>query len=513
MDKSYKDNLKLKEFYEQNISKMTVPEEFKGLLLDILMRRAHEFSLSPVECRQDISSLLNNLKSIKIEKMPDGYEFAAGLYCGNEKEIILSPSAIKKAIKRKDFEEIYEIFTHEVYHALSKDPQGIDRLVSQNKFTKYANTTLLEAIVEKAADRCVYSRGENDKFSPYFHQNRFGYSDITFITDALEASYGVTEQQFLKKAIMGRHHLIDALACVADENYVDTSEFFDGIELNFARLHGILYGEKRNYPMDKKPEIEQSVGSMYRLCEWKLQKRMENFQINSIEHAEFFSQYAKYSHNKLFFVMQNATEDFEMRFGKGIKENIHESTREARYNSLSRISSVSQILENKDQFQDEQETLRMINLAKNGQLTNQDKEYLKMLGIELTVQETFSLDEEFLKRRIFCDFENTVWDNQEIAGNIQQVFANSRKGFSWVNSIKDKISSAFKKLTGKEQLVLSDGNNDANNYPSENSNVFGALSEEELKKFNEGVQELLNKREENSPVRQLTTEDREFENL
>lgn len=513
MDKSYKDNLKLKEFYEQNISKMTVPEEFKGLLLDILMRRAHEFSLSPVECRQDISSLLNNLKSIKIEKMPDGYESAAGLYCGNEKEIILSPSAIKKAIKRNDFEEIYEIFTHEVYHALSKDPQGRDRLVSQNKFTKYANTTLLEAIVEKAADRCVYSRGENDKFSPYFHQNRFGYPDITFITDALEASYGVTEQLFLKKAIMGRHHLIDALACVADENYVDTSEFFDGIELNFARLHGILYGEKRYYPIDKKPEIEQSVGSMYRLCEWKLQKRMENFQINSMEHAEFFSQYAKYSHNKLFFVMQNATEDFEMRFGKGIKENIHESTREAREESLTRISSVSQILENKDQFQDEQETLRMINLAKNGQLTNQDKEYLKMLGIELTVQETFSLDEEFLKRRIFCDFENTVWDNQEIAGNIQQVFANSRKGFSWLNSIKDKISSAFKKLTGKEQLVLSDGNNDANNYPSENSNVFGALSEEELKKFNEGVQELLNKREENSPVRQLTPEDREFENL
>ena len=511
MDKSYKDNLKLKDFYEQNINKMNVPEEFKGLLLDILMRRAYEFSLSPAECRQDIYSLLNNLTSIKVEKMPDGYENAAGVYCGNEKEIRIAPNFLKKAIKEKDFEVIYEVLTHEVYHALSKDPQGRDRLVSQNKFTKYANTTLLEAIVEKAADRCVYSRGENDKFSPYFHQNRFGYSDITFITDALEASYGVTEQQFLKKAIMGRHHLIDALACVADENYVDTSEFFDGIELNFARLHGILYGEKRNYPMDKKPEIEQSVGSMYRLCEWKLQKRMENFQINSMEHAEFFSQYAKYSHNKLFFVMQNAAEDFEMRFGKGIKENIHESTKEARYNSLSRISSVSQILENKDQFQDEQETLRMINLAKNGQLTNQDKEYLKMLGIELTVHETFSLEEDFLKRRILSDFENTVWDNQEVAGNIQQVFANSRKSFSWLDNLKNRISSAFKKLTGKEQLALGDGNNNVNSYQSENSNAFAALSEEELKRFNEGVQELLNKRAENSSVRELTSEDRDLE--
>ena len=511
MDKSYKDNLKLKDFYEQNINKMNVPEEFKGLLLDILMRRAYEFSLSPAECRQDIYSLLNNLTSIKVEKMPDGYENAAGVYCGNEKEIRIAPNFLKKAIKEKDFEVIYEVLTHEVYHALSKDPQGRDRLVSQNKFTKYANTTLLEAIVEKAADRCVYSRGENDKFLPYFHQNKFGYPDITFITDALEASYGVTEQQFLKKAIMGRSHLIDAMASVANENYADTSEFFDGIELNFSRLHGVLYGEKRNYPIDKKPEIEQSIGSMYRLCEWKLQKRMENFQINSIEHAEFFSQYAKYSHNKLFFVMQNATEDFEMRYGKGIKENIHESTRGARYNSLSRISSVSQILENKEKFQDEQETLRMINLAKNGQLTNQDKEYLKMLGIELTVQETFSLEEDFLKRRILSDFENTVWDNQEVAGNIQQVFANSRKSFSWLDNLKNRISSAFKKLTGKEQLALGDGNNNVNSYQSENSNAFAALSEEELKRFNEGVQELLNKRAENSPVRELTSEDRDLE--
>ena len=207
--------------------------------------------------------------------------------------------------------------------------------------------------------------------------------------------------------------------------------------------------------------------------------------------------------------MKNASEESEKRFGKGLYENIYESTAGARSNSVSRISGVSQILENKDKFQDEKETLRMINLAKNGLLTNQDKEYLKLLGIELTVQETFPLNEDFLKGRILTDFENTVWDNQEIAGDIQQVFANSRKSFSWLDNLKNKISSAFKKLTGKEQLALGEGNSNDNNYPKETSNTFGALSEEELKRFNEGVQELLNKRAENSPVRELTSEDRD----
>ena len=327
MEKGYKKNTELRNYYEFNIRKMDVPEEFKSILVDILMRRAYEFDLKGPEIIQDMESLKNNLKSIKIEEMPKSYKWASGLYTPSKKQITLGTKFVKDIIKNNDYETFYEVFTHEVYHALSADERGHDRLASINKFTRHYNSSLLEAIVEKAADRCVYNRGENDTNSPYFHQNKYGYSNITFITDALAAVYGTTERSFLKSAIMGRNSLHQSLAGISGDSIDETAEFLDGVELNYARIHKILYREKYNKSLngiEAKNEVPEALGCIYRLCEWRFQARMEQFEINSIEHAKFFEQYMKYNHNKLYFVMADAADVFNKQLGNDITQKNYE---------------------------------------------------------------------------------------------------------------------------------------------------------------------------------------------
>ena len=174
--------------------------------------------------------------------MPKRYESAAGLYDGMKKTIIINSKVMEDMMKQGDYSTLYEILTHEVFHALSRDERGRDTLASINVHSKKYNSTLLETIVEKAADRCVFSR-KGDKTLPYYHKNEYGYSDITFITDALAATYGLTEGSFLKCAIRGRQNLISMLSSFTGESKKDTRSFLDMVEVHFAKIHKALYGK------------------------------------------------------------------------------------------------------------------------------------------------------------------------------------------------------------------------------------------------------------------------------
>ena len=105
----------------------------------------------------------------------------------------------KEYAEKVDSEKLYQTLTHEVYHVLSCDENGEDRLSNYNIYTKKYNASLLEAIIEKASYRVVCGNNKQDNI--YFNNSASSYRDITFIADAIEAVYGVSEQDFLKNAI------------------------------------------------------------------------------------------------------------------------------------------------------------------------------------------------------------------------------------------------------------------------------------------------------------------------
>ncbi len=73
MEKNYQ-NRNLIGYFEKFVATMKVEEDFKPLLVDILLRRAFEYSLTPQQIQQDMKSLLVSLKSIEIGKMSKGNE-------------------------------------------------------------------------------------------------------------------------------------------------------------------------------------------------------------------------------------------------------------------------------------------------------------------------------------------------------------------------------------------------------------------------------------------------------
>ena len=493
----YRENTKLKEYFEYYIGQMSVDEIYQPLLVDILMRRAYEFNLHPDEIQQDVTSLVNNLNSIKIGKMPEGYESAAGIYASVDKEIVLEEGYIEKFKKDKNYQSLFEVLTHEVYHVLSRDENGFDRLASQNSLTGYYNSTLLEAIVEKSADRTVYSRGKDDPNAPYYHQNSFGYPNITFITDALASSYGMTEKNFLRHSILGRNRLTTVLDKVSGEEPGTAMAFLDGIEVNFAVLHKNFYGrDENNNPI--KPDADEvlnSMEAMYRLCEWKMQARLDNVNFTSIDQAEMAAEFFKYNHNKLFIVMQNAAKGFERTLGNDLVSKFLEGTYDQRNDSLSRISDFATIIKNKDKIRSEDELLRLVNLAKSGTLSEDDVERLEYLGIRLNKpEEIFEVSEEFIEDRIEEDFSKTNWNVKNIEKITQKAFP--RKRFSErfqdaINNMRGKIRNIFdpKPLLGPGEEMPKESEEE--NIPKKPSD-FAALTPEQLKTFNKGATQIIN---------------------
>lgn len=190
MPKNIYENKKLKRYLKKYINTIPVDNIYKPLLVDILMRRADTYELSAEDIRQDVISLLCNLNNIDIDNMPKNYEAAAGLYIPDYNEILIA----EECFKQTPNDLLYQILTHEVYHALSRDEEGRDRLGGYNSITGQYNSSLLEAIVEKASYRAVFGNNRQDNI--YFNNSALGYSDITFIVDALEAVYGVSEKEF-----------------------------------------------------------------------------------------------------------------------------------------------------------------------------------------------------------------------------------------------------------------------------------------------------------------------------
>lgn len=489
MDKQYKDYLI--GYYYRHIEGISMPEQMKPLLVEVLLRRANEFDLSSQDIYQDMISLCNNLKKIEISKMPKGYESAAGVYMGQENTIRIAPKYLRQALNTGDYETLYEIFTHEVYHALCADENGQDRLVSYNKYCNQYNATLREAIVEKAADRCVFSRNPNEKTAPYLHQNKFGYSDITFITDAIEATYGVTEKAFLKHAIMGRDRLVEFLAAVSNEEKEDTYDFLDRIEMNYTRLHGALYGKPAQTGKVLAQTLTDTMSSMYIICEDQMQKRIINQPIEDLKEADRCALDFKYDHNKLVTAMEHGINGFGYRTDtKKLRENVEGRVASFRDATISRICDFSEITRNKENFESKEEAIMLMRWARHGNLWNYDRERLDQAGVKVEFTKMFSIPDSAKDSVERMDF-NRTWDNQYIIYNTYE-FARDQMETSKMKILefKDRLVDGIKNLFTKQKR-LNPPSEHKNYINIQNQSGFGELTPEELERFNIGVQSVL----------------------
>lgn len=498
MQKRYYDNESLMDYFDKWVGKMKVDDVYKPLLIDILLRRAHEYELVPEDIQQDMQSLLDNLENIEIKTLPKNFRSVGGLYNSATKTITLNARTLDQMKGDRYNPKLYEILTHEVYHALSRDEEGHDRLSSINTHSGKYNYSLLEVIVEKAADRCVYPRGGSS--APYYNQNTYGYTDITFLTDALAATYGVTEKDFLKNAIMGRRRLISFLSLQANEDPKETASFLDSVELNFSKLHEALYPDKilRRKPSPEDFErkiktIKRSMANIYNWCEIKFSERIENTPLHGLRQAERFENEAKFNHNKLTFVMEDALYRFSNKYKRpDIYNDVSREVEYAREETTDRISDIDAVIRNYSRMS-LPEAITLINESRHGNL----KKYasiMRRFDIALSRNKVFPENSRTLNEYYDTDFGTSTWENdavsEYIVRNLPEVV---KRGNTVINLIGSIIPVGRKNKQMLPEVRGSEEHKEVLN--------FGALSKEEQNRINTTIAHVPKQREERQKIK------------
>lgn len=486
MTRSYQ-NSKLIKHFEKHIScGMKVKEVYKPLLVDILLRRAYEFSLSPEEIEQDLQTLLKSLDSIVFKKMSKEDRNTFGEYDFEKKQIILNQEFVRRALKNGNYgiDEVYVTLTHEVYHALCRDEKGRDRLSSINMFDGKENGLLLETIIETAADRTVFSRTEKDRYN--FRKETKGYPAMTFIVPAIAATYGVSEKEFLKHALFGRDNLVRFLSNQVGESTNKTISYLDTIELHLRKMYRAVSfkGKKAIVRKRARELIVEAMIGISNTCNCKLEERYEKENPTDINSAYNFVEKAKYNHIKLHQILDMELETLRKEHHIDVIKMVEETKQKLPYDEIKSISQMDRVLSARKNFKNMTDFSRAFRFAKRGALESLGEEELLEFGIyNGKVNTISSVDENVIREFDEDDFIiNIPWNNACIEHYISKYISKLLPIRGIVRFLNDTIEEH---TYGSLDLLPQQGNID-----SDEKNVF-RLSDTDLERFNIDVKKVL----------------------
>lgn len=411
-----------------------------------------------------------------------------GLYSPKKKKIILNEDYVRECLNigKTRLDDLYATLTHEVYHALSKDENGKDRLGSINRYNGKYNKTLLESIIETAADRTVFSRTEEDKYN--FRKETNGYPEMTFVVPALAATYGVSEREFLRHAIMGRENLVRFLSSNAKEVPERTASFLDGIELNLYKMHDALYSKRgKRFSVEKRRGlISESIFAISYICNSKLEERYGIEQLTDSCSVYNFVENAKYNHVKLHKILDIEMDNLNWAYGIDVVPVITEMKEESDYDERKTIIDMDKVVSRRQNFESEAEYLRVFNYARKGMLDNLDPQYIAQKGISHTrgLKYYSQIDQRVIRKFDNDDFQiNSPWNNYGVEYYISKYIPHLIPRRDFIKFAKDKIEQ----LMYRNRSFLSEQTTQV----QENIPDYFKLSEEELAKFNINIKQFL----------------------
>lgn len=393
---------------------MKVKDVYKPLLVDILLRRAYEFSLSPEEIEQDVQALLRSLDSIVFKKMSRENTDTWGEYDSNKKQVTLNQEFVRRALKSGNYgvDEVYATLTHEVYHALCRDERGRDRLSSVNMFDGKENCYLLETIIETAADRTVFSRTEKDRYN--FRKETKGYPAMTFIVPAMAATYGVSEKEFLKHALHGRKSLICFLSNQVGEPINKTVAYLDRIELHLRKMYkAVSFKGKKEIVRKRARELaSEAMIGITNTCNCKLEERYEREEPTDVDSACNFVEKAKYNHIKLHQILDNELETLKKEYMIDIAQTVEETKQRVPYDETKTITQMDRVVSAREKFKTEKDFFRAFRFAKRGALESLGEKELLQNENPSRIRPIFSVDKKVIEKYDEDDFLiNTHWNN------------------------------------------------------------------------------------------------------
>lgn len=313
------------------VNSLSIADEFKPLVAEVVVRRAYEYKLSMSEIDRDLKNLKASLKSIEIGEMPDGYKTAAGLYTPSEKKITLRADYFKDLMNQPNGKiRAFQTLAHELFHAMSHDEYGRDTLLHVNRYTSKNgevayNNAILEGIIEKASHRVAYSTVD-ERTAPY-NTKAAGYGGMTYVIDALAASCGVTDKAFMRVAFNGYDEVVKLLSHSSHRSQEETLKFLDGIDANAAVLHAIYYPNPSLPKIPKRVQpkmVKEALENIEVMTREFFEERISRREVGK-SNLRLLAARDKYQYNKLKDALKEGEKYASWRMGKKYDKKIAKS--------------------------------------------------------------------------------------------------------------------------------------------------------------------------------------------
>lgn len=200
--------------------------EYKPILDEIVQRRQFEFEFSLERTEQEVKNMVRMLNEIKIGNQEQD---VLAEYSYNQKVILLNEDVLKREYKfYKDIiynlddvvdkekelstlvgKKLFSIFAHEVYHTMNFRDEAMCGVEHKTGFGGMLHTTgieLNEIITERAATRITEEKSTS-KMKQGFERT-VGYDHMTFISNMIAYSLGVSEKELLEKGLSNHKELV-----------------------------------------------------------------------------------------------------------------------------------------------------------------------------------------------------------------------------------------------------------------------------------------------------------------
>ena len=512
-----------KEYYDKDLEKILRTKitrekygNFALIIEEVFQRRAYEFGFSVEQIEQEVENFVRNVNSIGFVSKEEmsGVSNAMGVYCSGESAIKINQDYFNNKFGN-DFEnnqlgiELYEVLTHEIYHAISDD-KAIGRLgLSYWDGQKWKGNALNEICVETAADRATYSKTTED--ADRYRRKTSGYSDITFVTNLLAASIGVSEKEFLKAGTQNRGKLSEVFYSKfpnMDVGNFAKNDIFDKIEANLDIIYNLNYHPDAGIDRDMKNALfKSSLISLYSNVYDLASLQIATDETKTLPEA---TADATYRFLKMEKIMKDSLEEFA-KYGMINENDIKEiqiATYDYRNTIAKKVNALTNLNDEKYKIQDPIVLQEQFERAK--QFTFYTASNIEMLsnnyGFEMVYKNIKEIEEdtkdlEYTEYVLKEDYDNgRQWDNVSLSivlgkmykEHMQNVFEKSsqkteeipiitddmldKKKESFFGKIKNGFKNIFtkfqnrnlKQLSGPLQIIEEEKNNNNNNNKQTN---------------------------------------------
>ena len=231
--------------------------DFTELVYEIILRRAYTFDLTEETISQEIDTLLANCETIQFSTNFDN-DTTVGHIILSKKLLEINGEYFEK---KPDFEKMYEVLTHEVYHAMSAHKTDKNKTYTGLQFFDEKGTkcgrALNEAFNEYAADMASY--GGNRVIEENYYRRTYGYPGITYIVPILAAAVGVTEKEIVKHGITSRDDLMEfMLSKIPESKREDFQTDFKKFEVQLEILKEVSFKKSSELTEDDKKNAENA---------------------------------------------------------------------------------------------------------------------------------------------------------------------------------------------------------------------------------------------------------------